>query len=103
MSSVHRGQAGEAPWARRREEPDAAATVRRVCMLADLLDSRFEIPGLGVRLGLDAIVGLIPVVGDVATTVAGAYIVSEAARLGVRRRILARMAANLAIDFAVGS
>lgn len=101
MSHVQR-TTESAAWATRRPEPDAAATIRRISALAHLLDSRFEIPGLGVRIGLDAIVGLIPVVGDTATTIAGAYILTEAVRLGVRKRVLARMGVNLALDWAVG-
>lgn len=91
-----------APASARPPGSDADAAIRRITALADLLDSRFEIPGLGVRIGLDAIVGLVPVIGDTATTVAGAFIVAEAVRLGARKRVLARMSANLALDWLIG-
>jgi hypothetical protein len=70
--------------------------------LAELLDSRFRIPGTGIRFGLDPIIGLIPVVGDTVTLAAGAAIVLEARRLGLPRAVLLRMLGNLGIDWLVG-
>jgi hypothetical protein len=70
--------------------------------LATLLDTRFGVPGTRIRFGLDTIVGFVPVVGDTLTLAAGAAIVMEAMRLGVRRRVLAQMGLNLAIDWVVG-
>lgn len=70
--------------------------------LATLLDSRFALPGTKIRFGLDTIVGVVPVVGDTITFAAGAAIVVEAMRLGVRRRVLAQMGTNLLIDWLVG-
>lgn len=101
MSHIQR-RVAPASARRTAPKPDADASIRRITALADLLDSRFEIPGLGVRVGLDAIVGLVPVIGDTATTLAGAFIVAEAVRLGARKRVLARMATNLALDWLVG-
>ena len=71
--------------------------------VASWLDSRFEIPGLGIRFGLDAILGLIPGVGDLLTSVASLYILTTAARLKLPRVTQARMAANIAVDWLVGS
>ncbi len=102
MSHVQRHPGTRARWARVRGDPDTERSIRRITALADLLDSRFVIPGLGVRIGLDPIVGLIPVVGDTATALIGAYIVAEAVRLGTRKRVLARMTTNLALDWAIG-
>ncbi len=59
--------------------------------------------GQPARIGLDAIVGLIPVIGDVVTTAISSYIVWEARRLGAPRWLIARMAANVAIDGVVGA
>ena len=81
---------------------DARAEVERLDRLADLLDSRFRIPGLGVRFGLDSLIGLVPGVGDVAALGPSAYLVYRAHRLGADRGTLGRMAANAGIDFVVG-
>lgn len=81
---------------------DQAATVERLRRAGHLLDSAVEIPGTSYRIGLDPIVGLIPGVGDAATTLASVYIVVEAARLGVPRETLARMVLTLAVDAVVG-
>jgi hypothetical protein len=69
--------------------------------LAQLLDSKWGV--LGFRFGIDAIAGLLPVVGDAATGLISAYIVYKAARLGAPRDVLGRMAANVVIDVAVGA
>jgi hypothetical protein len=69
--------------------------------LAQLLDSKWGI--LGFRFGIDAIAGLLPVVGDAATGLISAYIIYKAHRLGAPRDLLGRMAANAVIDVAVGS
>jgi len=82
---------------------DEAATVERLHRAGELLDSAVRIPGTSFRIGLDPVVGLVPGVGDAATTVASVYIVVEAARLGVPRETLARMVLTLAVDAVVGS
>ncbi len=71
--------------------------------IANLMDGIFHVPGLGLRFGLDAILGLIPGVGDTLTTVVSVYILTAANRLGVSRLTIARMASNVAIDYLVGS
>jgi len=81
---------------------DEEASLRRVARLAYWLDDRFRIPGTRRRLGLDGLLGLVPGVGDAATTLIAAYILLEAARLGVPRAVLARMLANVGVDFAIG-
>ncbi|QKK07299.1 MAG: DUF4112 domain-containing protein [Planctomycetota bacterium] len=70
--------------------------------MARLLDSQFGVPGTGVRFGLDTVLGLLPVAGDTVTFAMGALIVREGVRLGVRKRVLARMVGNLALDWVVG-
>ncbi len=77
-------------------------TIKRVRALAVLLDTAWEIPGTRFRVGLDSLIGLIPGAGDVITTLAAAYIVAEAKRLGVRRRTLLRMVGNVGVDALVG-
>lgn len=72
-------------------------------LLAQWMDSVFEIPGLGIRFGLDALIGLIPGLGDTLTTLASLYILGAARRYGVPRITLVRMAANIAVDYLLGA
>jgi hypothetical protein len=74
----------------------------RSLALAKLLDSRYRVPILGVRFGLDPLIGLLPVVGDTITLGMGLIIVADAVRLGVRRGPLVQMVVNLAVDWVVG-
>jgi hypothetical protein len=74
----------------------------RLGRLAWLLDSSIPIPGTGFTIGLDALIGLFPVVGDLAGVLLSSYILKEAAALGVARSILARMAFNVALEGLVG-
>lgn len=60
-------------------------------------------PGTGVRVGLDPILGLIPGVGDLATGAMGVYVLVVAAQAGVSRTVLVRMLANIGIDALVGA
>jgi len=68
-----------------------------------LMDDLFRIPVLGWRVGLDAVVGLIPGVGDTATTLASLYILTSAVRYRVPKVTLLRMGLNLGIDYVMGS
>lgn len=77
--------------------------LRRLERLAAQLDESIRIPGIGYRIGYDALVGLIPGVGDVAGLVLGSYIVLEAARFRLPRITLLRMAANVAVEAVVGA
>ena len=74
----------------------------RVRALARLLDEAVAVPGTRFRIGLDAALGLVPVVGDVAGGLIGSYILLTAARLGVPRVVLARMLLNVVADSALG-
>jgi Domain of unknown function (DUF4112) len=74
----------------------------RLTWLAWLLDSSIPIPGTRLTIGLDALIGLFPVVGDVVGVFLSSYILKEAAALGVSRSILARMAFNVAVEGLVG-
>lgn len=67
------------------------------------LDSRFEIPGLGWRFGLDPIIGLIPGIGDLLSLLPSLLILLFAVRYGVPRITLIRMGINLALDFGIGA
>jgi hypothetical protein len=74
----------------------------RLSRLAWLLDSSIPIPGTRFTIGLDALIGLFPVLGDVVGVLLSSYIVKEAAALGAPRSILARMAFNVAVEGLVG-
>jgi uncharacterized protein DUF4112 len=76
--------------------------VERIDRLATLLDTVFIIPGTNVRFGADALIGLVPGIGDTITTALSAYIVYEAYQLGVPHHVLARMIANVAFDSVTG-
>ena len=75
----------------------------RARAVARSLDSAVGIPGTGIRVGLDPILGLIPGLGDVVGGALAGYIVLLAARYGAPRSVLLRMASNLAIDSLLGS
>ena len=82
--------------------PSRADAVRRIEVLANLLDSAFAIPGTRYRIGLDSIIGIVPGIGDAVTTLLSSYIIWEARQLGVPKRLIARMIGNVAIDSAIG-
>lgn len=83
-------------------DDEVEQAVARVEMLAHLMDSVVTIPGTNVRVGLDAALGLVPVVGDLLSQAVASYIIWEARRLGVSRLTLARMIGNSALDTLVG-
>src|SRR5688572_3596156 len=83
------------------QSPDPLA--RDLERLARLMDNVFRIPGVGLRFGLDAILGLIPGAGDFATSLVSIYIFTAANRFGVPRITILRMALNIVIDLVVGA
>ena len=78
-------------------------SLRRVQVLAVLLDDAIRIPGTNIRFGVDPVVGLIPGLGDVLGGVASAYIILEAARAGAPASVLLRMTVNVGVDTLVGA
>ncbi len=74
----------------------------RLDALARLLDVAFILPGTNIRYGIDGIIGLIPVVGDLITTAISLWLVREARALGAPWHITARMLGNVALDGVVG-
>jgi len=85
------------------ERPDETPSLAQVKMLAQLMDSAIEIPGLRIRVGLDALLGLVPGAGDLVSSFASLYIVQVAHRIGVSRLTLTRMTFNILCDWIVGS
>ncbi|MBZ9747737.1 DUF4112 domain-containing protein [Mesorhizobium sp. CO1-1-7] len=80
-----------------------ARAIAELDLLAVLLDSRWRIPGTPIRFGLDALVGLVPVLGDTATGLISAYIVLRARKCGAGKLLVARMVANVLFDTVLGS
>ncbi len=75
----------------------------RLEALSKLMDGAFVLPGTGVRVGLDAMLGLVPGVGDFAGAIVSAYLVWEARKLGASNALVARMVGNIMIDTIVGA
>jgi hypothetical protein len=80
---------------------DAAVRLRRLGRFAHWMDDGIRLPGLGLRVGLDPILGLVPGIGDAAGAVLGVWVLVEAARLRASRATLVRIFYNIAVD-AVG-
>ena len=82
---------------------DPAAVRQRVEALEKVLERSFTLPGTRRPVGLDAIVGLVPVAGDLVSAALGLYLVWEARNLGMSKLRLARMVANVGFDSMVGA
>ncbi len=82
---------------------DPASVRRRLEAMEGLLERAFTVPGINRSVGLDAIVGLIPVVGDLITTAMGAWLIWEGRNLGMSKFHLARMAGNVGVDTVIGA
>ena len=82
---------------------DPVSIRRRVEALEMVLERSFRIPGVNYPVGLDSIIGLVPVIGDVITAAMGAYIVWEANNLKLPKWKIARMAGNVAFDTVIGA
>lgn len=81
---------------------DAASVRARVTAMEQLLERSLVIPGINMPIGLDVLVGLVPVLGEIITTAMGAYIIWEARNLGMSRWQQARMGLNVLFDTAIG-
>jgi hypothetical protein len=90
--------AGANPFANLTREQRLA----RLDALAKLLDVAFIVPGTKIRYGIDGLIGLIPIVGDIITTAISLWVVREARALGAPWHLTARMLGNVAVDGAVG-
>ena len=74
----------------------------RLHALSHLLDAAVEVPLLRTRVGLDALLGIVPVAGDLLSAAIGLYLVALARELGASRWLQARMIGNLVFDAALG-
>lgn len=95
-----RSGAGADPQAR---EARKRAARERLIVLTHLLDSAVEVPLLRTRVGLDALLGLLPGIGDLLAGALGLYLLREARVLGASRWLQARMVGNLLVDTALGA
>jgi hypothetical protein len=91
----------------RRPAPPVVGThprseIQQLRTVSRLLDSAFSIPGTRYRFGLDALIGLVPGVGDAVGAIFSGYIILQASRAGASRATINRMIANVAIDTVVG-
>jgi hypothetical protein len=80
-----------------------AAAERRIAFMTRMFDELIEVPGTGRRFGIDPIIGLVPVVGDIAGGIASFWIIGEAARFRIPTIVLARMVWNAGLDMLLGA
>jgi Domain of unknown function (DUF4112) len=80
-----------------------AAAERRIAFMTRMFDELIEVPGTGRRFGIDPIIGLVPVVGDIAGGIAAFWIIGEAARFKIPTIVLARMVWNAGLDMLLGA
>lgn len=84
-------------------DPEARAAVERARAVAHVLDEAVRVPVLGVRVGIDPVLGVAPVSGDALAALGSLYIVYEGMRAGVERDLVGRMLLSIAAEFVVGS
>jgi len=82
--------------------PSTSEIHPHVALIASLMDDCVQIPGTKIRIGLDGLIGLIPVAGDIATIFIGGFLLKEAERLGASRWTKAKMYGNYALDLTIG-
>lgn len=80
-----------------------AQRMARLDKLATLMDAAIVVPGTNIRLGADAVIGLIPGIGDLVSAGISCLIIMEARRMGAPNHLIARMIGNVAIDGLAGS
>jgi hypothetical protein len=88
---------------RYRTQSERAAGLERARRVAALMDGAVGIPGTDVRVGLDPMLGVVPVSGDAVAALVSLYVVFEGLRVGLPKRTLAAMLCWVALDFLVGS
>ncbi len=75
---------------------------RALTQLANVLDNRFTLPGTNIRIGWDFLIGLIPVIGDMAAAILSVYIIVAAVYHGAHAMTVVRMVVNMLLDFVIG-
>ena len=82
---------------------ESEQSMARVEALARLMDGAIGIPGTNIRMGLDALIGLVPVAGDMVSAIISSYLIWEARQLGAPRWLIARMVTNTFLDTTIGA
>ena len=75
----------------------------RLKRLSERLDNTFTIPGTKYKIGIEALIGAVPIIGDLIGGILASYIMYSGMKMGAPPRIIVRMAVNIAIDFTIGS
>jgi hypothetical protein len=83
-------------------EDELSARIRRIEKLAELLDSKFTLPGTTIKFGWDSLIGLIPGIGDTITVIPQLYLLFEAMRLKVGAWVIVKMILNILVDWLIG-
>ncbi|WP_051368635.1 DUF4112 domain-containing protein [Psychromonas sp. SP041] len=86
----------------KRSQQKTHAAIRRLERFSKMTDSSIRIPFTQFNIGVDAIIGVVPVVGDAAGFILSSYVLLEAQRMGVSKRIKLKMIGNMLIDFLGG-
>ena len=84
-------------------DPAKHARIEQLMQIAELMDGQFTVPGTDIQFGLDAIIGLVPGIGDLVSGAISIWLIREARRLGVPRWLVARMVWNVAVDVTIGA
>jgi Domain of unknown function (DUF4112) len=105
IANVEAAMATNPAWDYRWETRDLNREQRlaRLDALSKLFDTALIIPGTHIRFGLDALIGLVPGIGDLITTATSLYLVYEARQLGAPKHLILRMIGNMALDGMVGA
>ncbi|SHJ51911.1 protein of unknown function [Aureimonas altamirensis DSM 21988] len=101
MATVEYILPGEAVRGMSRDEK--LRRIRRLAMVARVMDTALRLPGTNIRFGADALMGMVPIFGDAAGALVGLLIVNEARQLGVPKRKLMTMLYNIGVDTAFGA
>jgi hypothetical protein len=80
-----------------------AAAERRIGRVTHVLDELVSVPGTPIKVGLDPVIGVIPIAGDALAALVGIWVILEASRFGIPRVVLGRMVANLVLDLGIGA
>ena len=83
--------------------PSRNAKIEQLRVLAELMDGQFRFPGTNFEFGLDAIIGLVPGIGDLVCGAFSLWLIREARRLGAPQWLIAKMVWNVAVEVTIGA
>ncbi|MET0605133.1 MAG: DUF4112 domain-containing protein [Beijerinckiaceae bacterium] len=102
-AGTHAGFAPHVSASARETRAREERALARLMLIARVMDAAVTIPGVNLRVGVDAALGLVPAVGDMIAGAIASWIVFEARRLGAPPLLIARMVANVVVDTVVGA